>query len=152
MPLKWNTSRRGTYRGVPRCCGAFTPSTRVVSIRRGRGWFTFDFERISGCISHTGWPGRRRRACAEHRGRSTRSEWPQNRKRDHPRPRLLETTRLDEVKAPQHRGTPRRHQSGFTYSLGGRFFGRIGDRSRNCPVDEWDRPMAVLSRSDESDL
>ena len=24
---------------VLRCCGAFTPSTRVVSIRRGRGWF-----------------------------------------------------------------------------------------------------------------
>ncbi len=23
--------------GVPRCCGAFTPSTRLVSIRRGRG-------------------------------------------------------------------------------------------------------------------
>ena len=27
--------------GVPRCCGAFTPSTRLVSIRRGRGWFVF---------------------------------------------------------------------------------------------------------------
>ena len=25
--------------GVPRCCGAFTPSTRLASIRRGRGWF-----------------------------------------------------------------------------------------------------------------
>ena len=25
--------------GVPRCCGAFTPSTRLVPIRRGRGWF-----------------------------------------------------------------------------------------------------------------
>ena len=29
--------------GVPRCCGAFTPSTRLVSIRRGRGWFLFLF-------------------------------------------------------------------------------------------------------------
>ena len=29
--------------GVPRCCGAFTPSTRLVSIRRGRGWFLFRF-------------------------------------------------------------------------------------------------------------
>ena len=29
--------------GVPRCCGAFTPSTRLVSIRRGRGWFIFRF-------------------------------------------------------------------------------------------------------------
>ena len=29
--------------GVPRCCGAFTPSTRLVSIRRGRGWFIFEF-------------------------------------------------------------------------------------------------------------
>ena len=27
--------------GVPRYCGAFTPSTRLVSIRRGRGWFLF---------------------------------------------------------------------------------------------------------------
>ena len=45
--------------------------------------------------------------CAEHRGRSTRSERPQNRKRDHPRPPLLETTRVDGVKALQHRGTPR---------------------------------------------
>ena len=27
--------------GVPRCCGAFTPSTRLVSIRRGHGWFLF---------------------------------------------------------------------------------------------------------------
>ena len=27
--------------GVPRCCGAFTPSTRLVSIGRGRGWFIF---------------------------------------------------------------------------------------------------------------
>ena len=26
------------------CRGAFTPSTRLVSIRRGRGWFLFDFE------------------------------------------------------------------------------------------------------------
>ena len=29
--------------GVPRCCGAFTPSTRLVSMRRGRGWFLFGF-------------------------------------------------------------------------------------------------------------
>ncbi len=29
--------------GVPRCCGAFTPSMRLVSIRRGRGWFLFLF-------------------------------------------------------------------------------------------------------------
>ena len=27
----------------PRCRGAFTPSTRLVSIRRGRGWFLFRF-------------------------------------------------------------------------------------------------------------
>jgi len=27
--------------GVPRCRGAFTPSTRVVSRRGGRGWFLF---------------------------------------------------------------------------------------------------------------
>ena len=29
------------YPGVPRCRGAFTPSMRLVSIRRGRGWFLF---------------------------------------------------------------------------------------------------------------
>ena len=39
--------------------------------------------------------------CAEHRGRSTRSERPQNKKRDHPPPSFLETSRLDGVKAPQ---------------------------------------------------
>ena len=27
--------------GVPRCCGAFTPSMRLVFIRRGRGWSLF---------------------------------------------------------------------------------------------------------------
>ena len=32
--------------GVPRCCGAFTPSTRVVSRNDGSGWFLF---RFSGC-------------------------------------------------------------------------------------------------------
>ena len=30
--------------GVPRCCGAFTPSTRVVSRTDGRGWFLFRFQ------------------------------------------------------------------------------------------------------------
>ena len=29
--------------GVPRCCGAFTPSTRAVSRRRSRGWSLFHF-------------------------------------------------------------------------------------------------------------
>ena len=29
--------------GVPRCCGAFTPSPRVVSRRGGRGWSLFRF-------------------------------------------------------------------------------------------------------------
>ena len=52
----------------------------------------------------------RRVTCAEHHGRSTRSEWPHNRKRNHPRPPLLETTRVDGVKAPQHRGTPRSYR------------------------------------------
>ena len=27
--------------GVPRCCGAFTPSTRLVSRNGGGGWFLF---------------------------------------------------------------------------------------------------------------
>ena len=38
---------------------------------------------------------------------SIRSEQPQNQKRNHPRPRLMDTSRIDGVKAPQHRGTPR---------------------------------------------
>ena len=29
----------GPYLGVLRCCGAFTPSTRLVAIARCRGWF-----------------------------------------------------------------------------------------------------------------
>jgi len=33
----------GAYLGVPRCCGAFTPSTRVVSRREGGGWSLFRF-------------------------------------------------------------------------------------------------------------
>ena len=36
-----NDAMDGSDLGVPRCCGAFTPSTRLVSIRRGRGWFIF---------------------------------------------------------------------------------------------------------------
>ena len=42
-------------------------------------------------------------------------------------------------------------QSGLTYSLGGRFFGLMGDRSRSWPVDEWDLPKAVLSLNEESE-
>ena len=38
---------------------------------------------------------------------STRSESAQNRKRDHPLPSFLETSRVDGVKAPPHDGTPR---------------------------------------------
>ena len=33
----------GAYRGVLTCCGAFTPSTRVVSRNDGSGWFLFRF-------------------------------------------------------------------------------------------------------------
>ena len=36
-----NDAMDGSDLGVPRCCGAFTPSTRLVSIRRGRGCFIF---------------------------------------------------------------------------------------------------------------
>ena len=38
---------------------------------------------------------------------SKRSEWPRNRKRDHPRPSFLETSHINKVKAPQHVKTPR---------------------------------------------
>ena len=40
---------------------------------------------------------------------SNRSEWPQNRQRNHPRHREMDTSRLNEVKAPLHDGTPRSH-------------------------------------------
>ena len=59
--------------GVPRCCGAFTPSTRLVFIRRGRGWFLFRFRGHSDRVERTAmlragqntWASRRssRRAC-----------------------------------------------------------------------------------------
>ena len=35
--------KHGTDCGVPRCCGAFTPSMRLAFIRRGRGWSHFLF-------------------------------------------------------------------------------------------------------------
>ena len=38
-------------------------------------------------------------------GRDSGSERPQTRKRNHPRPPLLQTTRVDGVKVPQHCGT-----------------------------------------------
>ena len=47
---------------------------------------------------------------------STRSERPQHRKRDHPLPSFLETTRVDGVKAPQHRGTPDSDEDSFSNS------------------------------------
>ena len=47
--------------------------------------------------------------CVEHRGRSTRSETAQTRKRNHPRPRLMDTSRVDGVKASLHNGTPGSH-------------------------------------------
>ncbi len=37
----WEGTDYVRYFGVPRCCGAFTPSTRLVYIRRGHGWFLF---------------------------------------------------------------------------------------------------------------
>ena len=43
---------------------------------------------------------------------TVRSEWPQNRKRNHPRHREMDTSRISEVKAPLHNGTPRSHDFG----------------------------------------
>ena len=48
-------------------------------------------------------------SCAEHRGRSTWSERPQNRKRDRPLPSFLETIHEDGVKASLHNGTLSQH-------------------------------------------
>ena len=52
-------------------------------------------------------PSPRPRALSLRRAATMVSETAQNRKRDHPRPRLMDTSRVDGVKAPQHRGTPR---------------------------------------------
>ena len=35
----WFPLMMAVYLGVLKCCGAFTPSTHVVSGRGGRGWF-----------------------------------------------------------------------------------------------------------------
>ena len=53
-----------------------------------------------------------RPACVDGRVASMASLRPprrdaRNRKRNHPRPRLMDTSRVDGVKAPQHHGTPR---------------------------------------------
>ena len=48
--------------GVPRCRGAVTPSTRLVSIRRGRGWFRFDFGAVRTDLTEMLRAGSRRRA------------------------------------------------------------------------------------------
>jgi len=52
------------------------------------------------------------------RGTDAVSEWPQNRKRNHPRHREMDTSRIDKVKAPQHVKTRRSHifgvKSGFS--------------------------------------
>ena len=50
------------------------------------------------------------RTCAE-------SEWPQNPKRNHPRPRLIYTSRIEGVKASPHDGTPRQHRHGHLVGL-----------------------------------
>ena len=42
-------------------------------------------------------------------------EQPRNRKCDHPRPRLMETSRVDGVKAPLHDGTPRYAHAFYRY-------------------------------------
>ena len=53
--------------GVPRCCGAFTPSMRLVSIRRGRGWSLFRFwgrsDRVCSAQVDARGGGLRRESC-----------------------------------------------------------------------------------------
>ena len=41
--VAWAMIRYNAHLGVPRCCGAVMPSTRVVSRRGGRGWSLFRF-------------------------------------------------------------------------------------------------------------
>ena len=40
--------------GVRRCCGAFTPSTRLVSMREGAGWSFFRFWGCSDTMLRAG--------------------------------------------------------------------------------------------------
>jgi len=54
--------------GVPRFCGAFTPSMRLVSIRRGRGWSLFRFWGRSDRVYSAQVDPRRRSLCGEGRG------------------------------------------------------------------------------------
>ena len=41
---------------------------------------------------------------------AVRSEWPQNRKRNHPLHGEMDTSHINKVKTPQHDGTPRAHR------------------------------------------
>ena len=49
-------------RGVPSCRGAFTPSTRLVSIRRGRGWLPRCSAQAPGLQARRRAEGRRSKA------------------------------------------------------------------------------------------
>ena len=55
-------------------------------------------------------PSPRPSALSLRRAATISQETAQIRKQNHPRPRLMEASRVDGVKAPQHRGTPRSHQ------------------------------------------
>ena len=120
--------------------GCFQGQSPISTISFGSGSFTFFGVRrsmtfffneavsaLARILSSSVPP---RSTCAEHRGLATQSERPHNRKLNHPRPRLMDTSRVDGVKAPQHRGTPR------SYALR-RHFGldlvahRLGD-FRSC--------------------
>ena len=76
------------------CC-CFSSAVSCSSPNNCSSWSTSAWSR-SSCF-----------ACAEHRRHSPRSEWPQNRKINHPLHCEMDTSRVDGVKAPQHRGTPR---------------------------------------------
>ena len=52
-------------------------------------------------------------ACAEHRIHWKRSEWPRNRKRNHPLHQKMETRRVDGVKASLYNWTPRLYDGGL---------------------------------------
>ena len=85
---------------------------------------------------------------------STRSERLQNRKKDHPRPPLLETTRVEGVKAPQHRDAPRRcwqdRNDKICHALLGRPVpaGRVVARFGGSSAADESRPRRFWQRSD----
>ena len=78
-----------------------SPCGNITPLRHRRGTASARWRRAS-TPSPRRWPRDCVCSMADRRGRSIRSEFTQNRKKDHPAPSLLETSRVDGVKAAQN--------------------------------------------------